>query len=574
MGLLGSAAVSTSTNELAEAALDATRSDLRGGSDRLHASSAGVAADAGRRNRRIVFGVSAASFLVAIGFWVVRTVQVTGSLVYALDDAYIHLAVADRLAFTGTWGVQEGVYQSASSAPAWNLLEAALLLVRIPGSVVPLVLGVAASLWALWTASRMPVVERFGSVPAAVALAAALPFSFALVSVTMMGMEHALQVAIALAVLATLADRVGGDRARVRRARWALPVLFLVGTSIRYEMLLMAGACVIAYLFVQFPDDADESPSIVARLREAATWIVAALVPVVVVAAVNLSFGQYVLPDSVIAKGRDASEGLSPLRPLLALVLDRRLIVLVVVAAAVVVMARRHLRSPAMAPLIAAVVVVCGFVTFGPVTLSWLGRYQAMPVSCLVFAIAMAAVRLPIRRPAAMSALAIAVFVPGVMQLSTYSSAVRGSEEIHLQHWQSVEFLNRWYPGGTVAFNDAGVMGYAYDGETIDLIGLTTHEVLVARVQDRYGRDYVEELAARRDIDLVVGYSNWIGSSLPQNWNEVGRWCLLEPTAVVGSECQSFFAADGAPAAQLAEHLEAFRGEMDPGITLELVDRP
>ena len=533
--------------------------------------SSGFAGETDPRHRRIVFGVSAVVLLATVALWLVRTVQSTGSLVYALDDAYIHLALADRLAFTGTWGVQAGTYQSASSAPAWNLLEAALLVVRIPAPIVPLLLGVVASLWALWTMSRIPVIERFGSVWAGVAVAVAVPFSLALVGLTLMGMAHTLQVAVVLAALAALADRVGDDAARRQTARWLLPILFLVGTSIRYEMLLVAAGCAVAYLVVQRPTDGgDLGPSITSRAVEIGGWVVAALVPVAVVAAVNLASGQYALPDSVIAKGRGATSDFTLLRPLSTLMVDRRLGALVILAAVVLVVALRRLRTPALAPLVAAFVVAVGFVAFGPVTLSWLGRYQAMAAAALIYAICLAAVRLPLDRVPALSLVLIAVLLPAVLQVGTYTSAIRGSEEIHLQHKQSVEFLNRWYPGGTVALNDAGVLGYEYAGETIDLVGLTSHDVLVARVEGRFGRDFVEELFTDRDVDLAVGYTAWIGSVLPENWTEVGRWCLDQPTAVVGDRCQSFFAAAGEQAEQLADHLEVFRPELDPGITLEL----
>lgn len=524
------------------------------------------------RHRRIVFGVSAAVLLATVALWLVRTVQSTGSLVYALDDAYIHLALADRLAYSGTWGVEAGTYQSASSAPAWNLLEASLLVVRVPASIVPLLLGVAASLWALWTMARIPIIERFGSVRAGVAVAVAVPFSLALVGLTLMGMEHTLQVAVVLAALAALADRVGDDAARRQTARWLLPLLFLVGTSIRYEMLLVVAGCAVAYLFFQRSTHrGDLGPSITSRALEIGGWVVAALVPIAVVAAVNLAFGQYALPDSVIVKGRDATSGFTLLRPLYNLLVDRRLGALVILAAVVLIQARRRLRTPALAPLVAAFVVAVGFVAFGPVTLNWLGRYQAMAAAVLIYAITLAAVRLPLDRVPALSLVVIAVLLPAALQVGTYTNAIRGSEEIHLQHRQSVEFLNRWYPGGAVALNDAGVLRYEYDGEIIDLIGLTSHEVLVARVERRFGQDYVEELFAARDVDLAVGYTAWIGSVLPENWTEVGRWCLDQPAVVVGDRCQSFFAAEGESAEQLAEHLEAFRPELDPGITLELV---
>ncbi|MGH9027881.1 MAG: hypothetical protein ACRDWD_17485, partial [Acidimicrobiia bacterium] len=45
-----------------------------------------------------------------------------GHLVYALDDAAIHMSMIRNLAEHGTWGVVPHEYVSASSSPGWELL--------------------------------------------------------------------------------------------------------------------------------------------------------------------------------------------------------------------------------------------------------------------------------------------------------------------------------------------------------------------------------------------------------------------------------------------------------------------
>src|SRR6202158_2105859 len=50
-----------------------------------------------------------------------------GRIIYVVDDAAIHLKMASSLLHHGTWGVQPGIYQSASSSPLWGLLLAGLL---------------------------------------------------------------------------------------------------------------------------------------------------------------------------------------------------------------------------------------------------------------------------------------------------------------------------------------------------------------------------------------------------------------------------------------------------------------
>ena len=43
-----------------------------------------------------------------------------GQFIYPLDDAYIHLAIADQWAQTGVWGISPGQFASASSSPLFT----------------------------------------------------------------------------------------------------------------------------------------------------------------------------------------------------------------------------------------------------------------------------------------------------------------------------------------------------------------------------------------------------------------------------------------------------------------------
>src|ERR687897_880896 len=80
-----------------------------------------------RRRRRpstlrtflVLSGVYLAA-VVALGAWMAS--RNGGTFTYPLDDPYIHLALAENLVHHGSWGVTPGVFESASSSPAWTLL--------------------------------------------------------------------------------------------------------------------------------------------------------------------------------------------------------------------------------------------------------------------------------------------------------------------------------------------------------------------------------------------------------------------------------------------------------------------
>src|SRR5918998_2013752 len=63
------------------------------------------------------------AMVVAVVWWM--SDRNGGHFVYALDDPYIHLAVADNLAFHGTWVSTPACTSRRPSSPAWTVLTAA-----------------------------------------------------------------------------------------------------------------------------------------------------------------------------------------------------------------------------------------------------------------------------------------------------------------------------------------------------------------------------------------------------------------------------------------------------------------
>src|SRR4051794_39850568 len=81
------------------------------------------------------------AFYAFVAYRIARLTQ--GHLVYALDDAYIHMAIAKNLALHGVWGVQAGTFSASSSSPLWTLLLAGWFRAAGVSDAAPLLMNTA-----------------------------------------------------------------------------------------------------------------------------------------------------------------------------------------------------------------------------------------------------------------------------------------------------------------------------------------------------------------------------------------------------------------------------------------------
>jgi hypothetical protein len=162
-----------------------------------------------------------------------------GEWVYPLDDTYIHMELAWRLAQDGTWGVNPGDPASASSSPLWAVLLALGMVVSGHRAWLPLALATAAAIAALVVADRQLRPQHSGTVRllGLVALGALAP----LPAMAALGMEHALQIALTLAVGGAALQDLQQDRAPREPPGIALGLLGAL-VSTRFEGLFLGAA--------------------------------------------------------------------------------------------------------------------------------------------------------------------------------------------------------------------------------------------------------------------------------------------------------------------------------------------
>jgi hypothetical protein len=463
-----------------------------------------------------------------------------GVFVYVLDDPAIHLAVARRLAFDGTWGVAAGDFQSASSSPLWTLILAPTQWVArgTAGEVVPLVLNVAAALWTVrLLAADLSVLRPSRRRPLDIAAVVAVVVTLLyLPGIVFVGMEHALHTALVLATVLAVEHRwvhpAGHPVPAVRR--WAPFLLAGLAMLTRGEtagVVLGLGAGLVVVGMAGWADPARPAAAWADRRAAIVRLCLAAAGAVGSVALLNLAFGQHALPNSVVLKTLTSRGGETD-RSIAAafdrLLSDPWLTVIVILAAGVVVGARRGVARPALFPAVVALVAVTAHAVAASVSADL--RYQAYLYGLGTLVLLRTVSSVPLRslparwRPHAPAALVLVVATAGVLSVRLTLTVPEDAELFANDRYQAARFLAEAYPDDAIAISELGYVSLYHDGPITDVYGLGDHEVLQARLDGRADTRFWDDLQRRRGFEVLVQYPFAIDGDEPTTWFHVADW--------------------------------------------------
>ena len=449
---------------------------------------------------------------------------------YTLDDAYIHLTLAQQIAH-GHYGLDPGVASSPSSSILWPFLLAPLSFLPHP-DIWPLVLNAG---FTVGTAVFLfHGLRRSMPGPAAAALTCLLVLGLNVVGIAFTGMEHSLQVLIASMVACGLLVVV--DEEPVPRYLW---VAIALGPLVRYELAAVSAAAALV-------------------LVASGHWRKAAVATATWVAGVA-AFSAFLvlhdldpLPSSILAKshyGEDLS--VHTLAKQVAVALDhpafRLCLAIVLVDWAV---RREWGRLHTFVSLVLLAHAVAG--DFG-----WFGRYDVYlyvattPLLVRFLSAWWARGRrawLPVAVTAALAALAVTPLVEVTMHTPA------GARDIWSQQAQTADFVREQWQR-PVAVNDLGLVAYRGDQTVLDLGGLASQEARRARLADD-GSAWMDDLVRRSGVGLVAIYTHWF-ESVPTSWTLVGR---ISGTPSVSSAQPSvdLYVVDPADASTVCDELLEF----------------
>jgi hypothetical protein len=449
-------------------------------------------------------GVTLVVFAVAYAFTMMRALRETGGhLTYALDDAYIHMAMARNLALDGVWGVQSDSFAAASSSPLWTALLGTSFRVAGVSDVIPLVLNTVLAILCIATVAlvleheRVPNAVMFAVIPGVVLITPLVPMVW-------IGMEHTLHILLTLMV-------VWGVTASLKRHSVARIgglcglVMLMVATRYEGEFVVAGGAVVFA---------------LARRVGAAVAIIIAGALPIIGIGAWNVTHGWFFLPASIMMKQTvlPATQGSSLLGSIIGNVAHANappaFLVLLGVAVLLLTSQRRSNRQPLLVIFVTASVFHLAFAKFG-----WLFRYESYLMTLGATAVAAAAVQAERYRTgwrlravtAAEIAVVVVIALLAAADRTIASHAVTADVAGHIfrQHRQIAELLRRYYDRDPVAVNDIGVVSYYSQARIYDLVGLGSLEVATLRRSGSWDAAHMNGSLSRANVSVAVVYDTW-----------------------------------------------------------------
>lgn len=487
-----------------------------------------------------------------------------GKVTYSLDDCYIHLALAQRI-FHGTYGINPGQTAAPASSLLWPFLLAPFAWTPF-FEYVPLLLNLvfaalAVKIYHTFAYEILDGLAEAERAASAAGIAILLVPTTNLVGLIFTGMEHTLQVMLCAAILLGLVRLLRNPHAPT--PAWLVAALILAPLT-RYECLVIS-LPVIALLLLQ------------RRWKACALALAGITLPIAAFSWFLHAHGLGWLPTSVLAKvtygESQPSQNfiLSHLRNNLAAIQGRVLGLLLIASLALLILRKNAARIDRLVNAVLCVMLL-GHLSAGQI--GWADRYE-------VYMLAAAALLLLylLRQPlvealrrytgkalGGLTLISLLIAAPYYLNMGYTPWLV---VNIYEQQYQMHRFVVD-YVKAPVAVNDLGWVAFDNPNPVLDLWGLASKEALDQRSRAPMGGAWMEDLAARQNVRLVMIYDSWFPRR-PASWQAIARLHLGHRRTIAGGDPVTFYARSAADAEALRPLLEDFAQTLPDGVRLELV---
>lgn len=520
--------------------------------------------------------------------------RMDGHFIYAIDDAYIHMAVGQNLVDHGVWGTQATGFSAATSSLLYPIMITIVYAVVGSGhDWVALVLNVVASYGVVVTFYR--ILQQEGASDRVTFIFLVLfVMASPIIAVAFMGMEHIFQIWFFILFIYHVSKVAAAERGTVmlRDYGW-LFFLAILQTGIRYEGIFTL-VCVAVVFLLRL------------RILPAISTLLIGSLPLVLFGVYSVSEGSLPIPNSVYLKGsvgtyNTFADYLNAIRPDVVLASTYQssvlwLMVIVVVLGAVLAVFRWRNAHPVNGETVSwqsrlqqfwtpenvlVLLFIGNTILHNQFTHTSFLRYEAYLMGG--FFLICGILLTKILKVAPLSArrrvsIAVGLMLVALCLMPTYvNPALRSAsalltpdwvQDIYWQQYQFMRFMDQELPPGTVvAINDIGTTSYYTDIPYLDLYGLANVEIARAGGMYTIPAEDAWNLFEERHAEYAIVYDDWVQRLIPPGWVPVAQWSMPNYTINYG-ETIAFYAADSQRAETMLAGLHDYESQLPEAITV------
>lgn len=495
-----------------------------------------------------------AVIVICAWFWHKATY---GVFTYALDDAYIHLAIGKNLAEHGVWGITMYEFSSASSSPLWTLLLATLY--HITGSwyiYTPLILTIFSAFGIIFMFQKILRHENVTQRRAATALGI-LIFCVPLFPLIAGGMENIL---FAFFVICTIYVVL----IKKEYMPYAIFIFAFCMTATRYEGAFVTAALSIPLLYKK-------------KWKTLSLILLATCIPILAFGLYFYSQGGYFFPNSVLIKGNinggiiGIARGIGySMKVMIQNYSPFPALLLFLCGLLYTQFTHKNPRFSLTCTTVITFVLHLGFAQFG-----WVYRYEAYLVLMSITTITLSRDTVSIvlssnKYSRYVYFLLIACIIGGtiIRSIDGYLLPLRSARDIYLQQIQMAQFIKQYFPQSHVVMNDIGAACYYTDIHCVDAYGLATVDIARAKKARIYTPFFLEEYCKKNNGEIALVYDDWLRSGymygkkvpggIPHSWKHIGTFVLGHNDCAIGGDKVSCYAIKPEYADTLRHSLQTF----------------
>jgi hypothetical protein len=498
-----------------------------------------------------------------------------GHITYALDDPYIHMAIAKNFSQHGVWGVTKYGFSSSSSSLLWTLLLSFYYLLFGISETAPLIMNLVLATFMVFL---VYIILKRSTLPPLYIFLILLSMIF-LTPIPLLifcGLEHVLHTLISIAFIYFSAKILSNEHL----SQYKNASLYSISLLLLSPLVIMAryeGAfLVFTVCFLFF---------VRKRLTYAVLLGGLGVLPIAIFGLISVSKGWYFFPNSVLLKKHTfdftSLEGIiKALGRSIYQIAQHEDILGLTIGALIVFyfLCRKHRDIWTNSIVMNIILVATIFLHMHFAEIGWLYRYESYLFGLGVFVIGLSlgdflskghrskAEGGSIPQRIALTLLILVLISPCVRrEVASLKDIPNSTTELFSQQYQMGLFLREYYQGYAVATHDIGAINYLADVRCLDLWGLANMDAAKLKRSGRYNRYHIDALTKSQGISLAIVADKWFEKGniggLPSHWVKCGNW-VASTTIEKGEPPFSFYAVEPKEAENLLDNLRIFSSHL------------